>query len=166
MSGRRQRARAPRAAAHPQILWAQNAATTEASIPRLLAATEADRPRLLAAPPLNERPDRPAESIVFSNPDTRQPEVQLAVWRALVTLVEAQPFLRKVLTDQGGMKLVLAGLEAHRADDAVLTQLAIGCRALLPATPPRPFVEAAGLELLVESVNARTHLALISHNLP
>ena len=82
------------------------------------------------------------------------PEVQLAAWRALITLVEAQPFLRKVLMDQGGMKLVLAGLEAHRADEAVLTQLAVGCRSLLPATPPRPFVEAAGLELLVESINA------------
>ena len=57
------------------------------------------------------------------------------------------------------MKLVLAGLEAHRDNEAVQIQLAVGCRTLLPATPPRPFVEAAGLELLVESINAHPKAA-------
>ena len=32
-------------------------------------------------------------------------EVQLAAWRALITLVEAQPFLKKILVEQGGMKV-------------------------------------------------------------
>ena len=90
-----------------------------------------------------------------------QPEVQLAAWRTLITMVEAQSFLRKILVESNGMKLILAGLEAHRADEAVLTQLAIGCRTLLPATPPRLFVEAAGLELLVESLTAHPTAPLL-----
>ena len=81
------------------------------------------------------------------------PDVQLRCWRALCCLVEAQAFLRKVLSDQQGMKLVLAGMEAHKSNEEVLVQLALACRLLLPATPPRPFVEAGGLELLVESIN-------------
>ena len=52
------------------------------------------------------------------------------------------------------MQLVLAGMEAHRSNEALQVQLALGCRSLLPATPPRPFVEAAGLELIIESINA------------
>jgi hypothetical protein len=82
------------------------------------------------------------------------PDVQLVCWRTLVTIVEAQNFVRKVLSDQQGMKLVLAGMEAHKRHEAVLVQLAIACRMLLPATPPRPFVEAGGLELLIESIRA------------
>jgi hypothetical protein len=88
-----------------------------------------------------------------------KPDVQLAAWHTLVTLVEAQPFLRKVLSDEQGMKLTLAGMDAHKASEAVLAQLSIACRLLLPATPPRLFVEAGGLEVLVESI--RQHPASI-----
>ena len=52
----------------------------------------------------------------------------------------------------GGIDLRLAGLEAHRADEAVLTQLAIGCRTLLPATRElRTAGEESGEESAMES---------------
>lgn len=86
-------------------------------------------------------------------------EVQLAVWRPLLQMVSAQPFLRKLLLEQGGMKLILSGLDACRSDATVLTQLCHACRILLPSTPPRPFVEAGGLELLVESILAHPKCA-------
>ena len=81
-----------------------------------------------------------------------KPEVQISAWRPLLGLVAAQPFLRKFLIDAGGMRLLLGGLDACKANEAVLTQLCLACRSLLPSTPPRPFVEAGGLELLVESL--------------
>ena len=68
-------------------------------------------------------------------------EVQLATWRPLLLMVQAQPFLRKLLIDAGGMRLILSGLDACRPDETVLTQLCLGCQMLLPSTPPRPFVE-------------------------
>lgn len=81
-------------------------------------------------------------------------EVQLGVWRPLLLLLTHQPFLRKIVVDSGGMKMLLGGLDAHKAAEPVLVLLALALRALLPSTPPRPFVESGGLELLVESVNA------------
>jgi len=78
-------------------------------------------------------------------------EVQLAVWRPLLALLNAQPFLRKLFLDHSGMKLVLAGISAHQSSAEVLVLLCLAMRTLLPATPPRPFVEAGGLELLCEA---------------
>ena len=81
-------------------------------------------------------------------------DVQLAVWQPLLQIINAQPWLRKVLVEapSHGMKLLLTGMDAHKPDASVETQLALVLRALLPATPPRPFVEAGGLEILVEVV--------------
>ena len=79
--------------------------------------------------------------------------------RSRPQVVDSQAFLRKILTDAGGMKLALAGLEAHRYDERVLVQMGHAVRTLLPATPPRPFVEAGGLELLVESIAAHPNCA-------
>jgi hypothetical protein len=81
-----------------------------------------------------------------------QSEVQLAAWRPLLQMVAAHPYLRKVLLDAGCMRLVLSGLDACRADPIVLTQLCLVARSLLPSTPPRPFVESGGLELIVEAM--------------
>ena len=80
------------------------------------------------------------------------PDLQLAAWPCLVHLIEAQPFLRKALADLDALRLVLSAIDAHKGDEGVLTQLAIATRLLLPATPPRAFVEAGGLELLVEAI--------------
>ena len=88
-----------------------------------------------------------------------KPEVQLAAWRPLLAMVNTQPFLRKFLLDAGGMRLVLSGLDACKPDAMVLTQLCLAARSLLPATPPRPFVEAGGLELLVEAMQAHPQCA-------
>ena len=81
-------------------------------------------------------------------------EVQLGAWRPLLLMVSSQPFLRTFLIDAGGMRLVLSGLDACKRDATVLTQLCLVLRSLLPSTPPRPFVEAGGLELIVESMQA------------
>ena len=71
------------------------------------------------------------------------PEAQLACWRTLNALVEAQGFLRKLLSDQQGMKLVLAGMEAHRKHEAVLVQLSLSCRLLLPPRRHAPLLRLA-----------------------
>eukprot|EP00966_Prymnesium_polylepis_P116919 2701697-Prymnesium_polylepis.1 len=78
-------------------------------------------------------------------------DVQLAAWRPLLAMLNAQPFLRKVVVDGGGMNMLLAGFSAHVKHAEVVTLLCLVLRSLLPATPPRPLIEAGGLELLSEA---------------
>ena len=58
--------------------------------------------------------------------------------------------MKRLLLDAGGLRLLLAALGAHVAHEAVVTQLLLALRSLLPASHPREVVEGGGLELLAE----------------
>ena len=77
--------------------------------------------------------------------------VQHAAWRPLVVMLKAQPFMRKSVLDAGGMAILLGAISAWQKSEQVVVQLCAAVRALLPAAPPRPFCEAGGLEILVET---------------
>ena len=59
-------------------------------------------------------------------------------------------YVKRLLLDAGGLRLLLAAVGAHVAHEAVVTQLLLALRSLLPASHPREVVEGGGLELLAE----------------
>ena len=61
---------------------------------------------------------------------------------SILPYLQAKPFVRKLIVDGGGMKLLLPALSAHR-DHNVQLQILRAVKTLLPAAPPKPFV--AGL---------------------
>ena len=51
---------------------------------------------------------------------------------------------KKLIVDQGGMKMVVPAMGAHQKDEEVLLQLLLAVRQLLPASHPKPFVMSGG----------------------
>ena len=92
----------------------------------------------------------------------QQAQAQVGVWRALHSMVAAHSFLRKPILDADGMRVLLAGFVAHRQEEEVVVLLCLMLRALLPATPPRPFVEAGGLEVFCDSLLAHARSPLVA----
>ena len=67
-------------------------------------------------------------------------------------------YVKRLLLDAGGLRLLLAAVGAHVAREDVVTQLLLALRSLLPASHPRELVEGGGLELLAECLFVHQHV--------
>jgi hypothetical protein len=67
-------------------------------------------------------------------------------------------YVKRLLLDAGGLRLLLAAVGAHVAHEDVVTQLLLALRSLLPASHPRELVEGGGLELLAECLFVLWHV--------
>ena len=78
--------------------------------------------------------------------------MQLAAWSLLSVLMRGRQYVKRLVADAGALDLLLAGLSAHMSSAQIVSAQLRALRFLLPACPPKPFVDAGGIEVVADTI--------------